>query len=653
MVLLVGQRTVEEATRPPGELGLGVLAVAVVERAALERQVARDRALERGLELDPRARPGVLAHRQHHDRGGDRERCVEILALRDHLEAQLVAGIPLEAQRLEREDGRLEPVVDAGDELARRRVVHLAHGSSGARLVLQRRVVGAHAGTRHEAQRGIEVRLDLARGELPGPEVVRRADRGTVGEVVPERAAALRLQQPDARGQVLVAQEPARAVVPVQAVGLVRARTGRIAAGEDAAQRRSLAQVVRDARDGEVALGHALGRVGAHVERADVPALVPPGDLAAVEDRDFLPGVVQPHAAAEERDQVVAQVGELEDARVLQEERALLGEEEREARQVELARVGLGLGEVRVDRQHRLQAGRDAIEGVQPRLAGRLVRAGRAVVHPVAVEEGHHVETQPLVQPVQARQIAGFRDQEDGRVVARARPAVDLVAALDPAVDVEAPGPARGIEGQRLERDRELRRPALGIDRRRALPDPVPGLVEVLTVVRDQRVALVAGGVDLEEVGVAPVVEAVDHDLEPVVVVEHGVAGHLGGDDPRRIAVEAAHADVERVLVEEDADLGAFAGRRALVRLDLGQRADLRRLAPALLVQPAVDPRRHGHVRGADRGLARVGLLERQQDRADHASSIATQTGAWSLSPARFSIQALLTRGASSGEQST
>ena len=66
-----------------------------------------------------------------------------------------------------------------------------------------------------------------------------------------------------------------------------------------------------------------------------------------------------------------------------------------------------------------------------------------------------------------------------------------------------------------------------------------------------------------------------------VVPLELGVAADLGGRDAGGVPVEAADAEVEVALVPENADLGCLAGRRPLLRLALGERADRRRPAHA------------------------------------------------------------------------
>ena len=92
------------------------------------------------------------------------------------------------------------------------------------------------------------------------------------------------------------------------------------------------------------------------------------------------PFVVEADAAREERDAALPlEPAELEDVRVLQEERALLREEEVEARQVDLARVRRRAGEIRVQRQRRGQRRRDLPERVE-RWLEELVLLVRRVV---------------------------------------------------------------------------------------------------------------------------------------------------------------------------------------------------------------------------------------------------------------------------------
>ena len=105
---------------------------------------------------------------------------------------------------------------------------------------------------------------------------------------------------------------------------------------------------------------------------------------------------------------------------------------------------------------------------------------------------------------------------------------------------------------QRLERDRDLSGPALIEALAARLPDRVPVAVH-LALVRDQAVEQPAQGVRVEEEGVAPVVERVQHHSEVLVLPEVDVvAAHLVGDHPLGLAVPHAPRHVDVLLVEED-----------------------------------------------------------------------------------------------------
>ena len=86
---------------------------------------------------------------------------------------------------------------------------------------------------------------------------------------------------------------------------------------------------------------------------------------------DRLPGVGQADAAAEEQvaQPLEALVADRERAGVLEEEVALLREEQREAGEVHLLLVDFRLGEVGVDRDVEGEAGLEAVLHVEPDVA--------------------------------------------------------------------------------------------------------------------------------------------------------------------------------------------------------------------------------------------------------------------------------------------
>ena len=125
---------------------------------------------------------------------------------------------------------------------------------------------------------------------------------------------------------------------------------------------------------------------------------------------------------------------------VLEEERPLLRKQQREARQVDLARVDLCLAEVRVDGAGQLQAGRDVVEEIEARACRLTVVVRRcAEMQPAARHERPDVEADALRQPLEIRDLARLRHLEELRLEARAGPAGVLELSIDVAGDVEAP----------------------------------------------------------------------------------------------------------------------------------------------------------------------------------------------------------------------
>ena len=149
--------------------------------------------------------------------------------------------------------------------------------------------------------------------------------------------------------------------VPVHGRGPARGRGCR-AARVDEADARLGQEVALDATHGELFGRPAAGRPRADLQEAEVVRPRLAGQPRAVLDRDDLP-FVEADAPAEVRIHGVER-RELEDARVLQEEVALLGIEEREAGQVDAPPVHLRFREVGVHGHGRAQAGADAVVDV-------------------------------------------------------------------------------------------------------------------------------------------------------------------------------------------------------------------------------------------------------------------------------------------------
>src|SRR5258708_39891226 len=104
-----------------------------------------------------------------------------------------------------------------------------------------------------------------------------------------------------------------------------------------------------------------------HAPPADVVARLPPDALRAGPDRYLATRVfvaVDADAPCEERNQIGAagEARHVEHARALEEERPLLGKEQREPRQVDLTDVGLGFGKIGIDGDRRVQIWRQVLE---------------------------------------------------------------------------------------------------------------------------------------------------------------------------------------------------------------------------------------------------------------------------------------------------
>jgi hypothetical protein len=163
-----------------------------------------------------------------------------------------------------------------------------------------------------------------------------------------------------------------------------------------------------------------------------------------------------------------------------------------------------------------------------------------------------------------------------------------LLGARDLADDLEAPlVDIAEREPQLVERDAELRGPALLGRGHVAGPHRVPRPV-FLGVVGQHHVALHAGGVELEHVGGALVVIAVDRD-------HHRVTGRIDiapreqPADVVRLRIVGPHADVDRVIVVLDREARLELRLAAVLGKALAEPALHRRGRPAGFVEPAVD----------------------------------------------------------------
>ena len=280
---------------------------------------------------------------------------------------------------------------------------------------------------------------------------------------------------------------------------------------------------------------------------------------------------------------------ERQDRAALEEERALLLVEGLVRGQVHHRRVGLDLAEVGVDRGVEREVAGQAELGVEARRAGGRAAADRVLAGGAAQHVRQQLEVPRARQLANAVQLAELVHAP--RVLARDQlPLVLFLVAVDPAPGVHPPHLLLlWAVAQLVERDAELRRPALVVVGHLAVPDRVPRRVPLGLAVAEDEVDLAAAGRQVELEAGALVVVAVDadaHDVAGEVVAPAGVAVDLVGlvEDPDRV--------VEVLVVVQDLELGGLRGLRTLGRNLLREATAPLPLLPRLVVEPAVDHRR-------------------------------------------------------------
>ena len=172
-----------------------------------------------------------------------------------------------------------------------------------------------------------------------------------------------------------------------------------------------------------------------------------------------------------------------------------------------------------------------------------------------------------------------------------------FVLALDDPLEIDAPNvDVAPLETELIEGDADLDGPAEAVDPGGALPDAVPGRVELL-VVGEGAVLDGAGRIDAEIIAAPAVVIGIEADVEQVgfgrLVAPPEAAG-----DPGWLGIEQARGDVDAVAVESHPDGRRFGGGLPVGRIALGEAARARSL-PDAFGEDAVDGDGPGH---GDRG---------------------------------------------------
>ena len=612
--------------------------------------------LERGLA------PGVLARRNHHcaaatiEHGKRRRRVVLVEIVED---AEASALLRLNLERVDVPRLGLQHLVEAPERVVRDVRRNAADPLDVLRLRLEERAeLGpAIAAARQEADFGIEVLADLriTAGDLPQVVgVVVKGAAGVVAALRPGGAIRGRVGAGDERRDALALTQLDVRVEPVGTVPVLvqRALSEALAVDEDRAVTRTPdlalhphdAEIVR--RPDQVA-AEVFDVVGLDVEQPHVPAAQLAAQAAAAANVDRQRRRRQADAPREEQIDLL-RVAELESRGVLQEERAFLGEEQIEARQVDLLFVGLDLREVGVIGRIQGQVRTDAPLQIDTEVAVPIHRivgrgAGEILVHR-AERVGNQLDVAPG-RHVEARHLCRQRDAVNVEA-ARNRRQVDLlILVADVPHDVEAPRPIEaGLVAQGLQRNRQLRFPAALGDLRAHGPIAIPVRIEGadaaalraataaaahrhparLPLARHLAVVLDAEGIGAEHEGVLVVVEGVEHHDNRIRLGQRGVAPRLRDDDLRRVAVKGDDADVDVALADDDADLGPFRGRRPFDRILLREgRIGLDAL-PDRIIHVPVNRRAFG--RGIELGGGKRGNLGGLREKRGRGQSREHQT---------------------------
>ena len=468
----------------------------------------------------------------------------------------------------------VRPVLDVpvGSELADETVPARAQGEGVVELVI------AGVGARNEAHFGPEVLTGIGKEELGGPEpiVPFRGDLPVM--VVAVEPGGLGAGEERGHRELLQELE-----VQVHTVGpvIVSGRPS-ITVEDDGPKIRVLQDVAADAGHREVVGGGSLKLLLLDVQKSQDKAPGPTRKAGSSQEREHPPLRRQADAPAVEELGVLApgcpsfctHVAKPEHPGVLEEEVPLLGKEEAEAREVDLLGVHLYLGEVGIVGQVRRDALCDPVLQVQPRLGVEVILADRA--GPLLVEAGGNEGLDPQVPPpadlIEALQNSGQGNVKRVETARHQAPVKILTLAPDAALEVDPHDEiAPRTESKCLEGNGHLHAPAVLLHPCGRVPDAVPLQIGDPPVVKTLAVVLSGGGVGKEGEPVAVVVEGIEGDAEDIAFPAGEVALQLVDDDPVGFRVVAVDAEVEVVVVKEDADLRPLRGGRPLVRVGLNE----------------------------------------------------------------------------------
>ena len=248
----------------------------------------------------------------------------------------------------------------------------------------------------------------------------------------------------------------------------------RISVSENTADGRFVQDPIGEPGDGKIFGIDVLGAIYLHIQKPDVEIANAAGQFAAGEDVDHFAIRAEPNPTRV-KGQWSIRIVEPKKIRVLQKEIALLREKKRESREVNLARIYFCFGEICVHSQRSSHRRRDAVEGVHARFEiESAISLAVALVAVSASEEWFHLQPDSLTNAGEVLQLTEVGQGRNALVPERASPAINLLFPANLPLDIKSPNGALGIEGEALERNRNLGRPTFGIPAALAIPDGVP-----------------------------------------------------------------------------------------------------------------------------------------------------------------------------------
>ncbi len=473
VVVVVRDRGSETGQRNPLDRRIHVVQLAVVE---VPRGVARARH-EASMRSRAHAHSDLIERvvaRQDHDIVEDRERLADALLRALISQGQFVRGLVLELDAQLRHLG-LQSTVEILDVLHIGARVQRTQGAPRRTMrIAYLAGIVANVAAVDEPQCRIEIRLHLLDSDTAFEAGrVRRPHPYTPSAVFTVEPFGRALLSPRFGFERAAIRQTGVLVAEVDARDRVVDIRERIAVRDDEADGRLGQHVGRDASYEQVRGLHALELVLPDCERTHRPTADAAAELAAAFETRRLSRGAQADATREKRQRILLEwarerrvhralpdAPELVDVRILQKEVSLLGKEQSEPRQIDLAIVDLGRREIGIQRHRSVQRRRDLVEHVERRLRSRnRRRVARTRAARAAVNDGTISKPKPCrrpMSPVISPEIAGLcvRFRETQPIVSLLRATRRL--RLRPQVS------RFRIERNRLERNPRLRHPTVG-----------------------------------------------------------------------------------------------------------------------------------------------------------------------------------------------